>query len=104
MSASPTLPRTASRKNSLVQSSLDNLKRSVSVTGSSGCLQGGGQEVSSMVSADYELGKPIGFGSSAVVYIALYKPLNKNVAIKMIDLDMFERNQIDELRVRPLLF
>ncbi|KAL3898936.1 MAG: hypothetical protein SGCHY_002394 [Lobulomycetales sp.] len=98
MSASPTLPRTASRKNSLVQSSLDNLKRSVSVTGSSGCLQGGGQEVSSMVSADYELGKPIGFGSSAVVYIALYKPLNKNVAIKMIDLDMFERNQIDELR------
>jgi len=42
----------------------------------------------------------LGYGSSAVVYIANYKPLNKNVAIKMIDLDQFERNQIDELRVR----
>lgn len=52
-----------------------------------------------MMSADYELGTPIGFGSSAIVYIAKYKPLQKNVAIKMIDLDMFERNQIDELRV-----
>jgi len=52
----------------------------------------------SMDVADYEIGSPIGYGSSAVVYIAKYKPLNKNVAIKMIDLDMFERNQIDELR------
>jgi hypothetical protein len=41
----------------------------------------------------------IGYGSSAVVYEAVYKPLKKRVAIKMIDLDMFERNQIDELRV-----
>ncbi|KAF9930814.1 hypothetical protein BGZ67_005598 [Mortierella alpina] len=38
------------------------------------------------------------YGSSAVVYNAYYKPLNKRVAIKVIDLDMFERNQIDELR------
>jgi len=53
----------------------------------------------SMSVSDYEIGNPIGYGSSAVVYIAKYKPLNKNVAIKMIDLDMFERNQIDELRV-----
>jgi len=52
----------------------------------------------SMSVSDYEIGNPIGYGSSAVVYIAKYKPLNKNVAIKMIDLDMFERNQIDELR------
>jgi len=52
----------------------------------------------SMAVSDYEMGNPIGYGSSAVVYIAKYKPLNKNVAIKMIDLDMFERNQIDELR------
>jgi len=52
----------------------------------------------SMKVSDYEIGNPIGYGSSAVVYIARYKPLNKNVAIKMIDLDMFERNQIDELR------
>ena len=48
--------------------------------------------------AQYDVGSPIGFGSSAIVYIARYKPLNKDIAIKMIDLDMFERNQIDELR------
>ncbi|KAL1918481.1 uncharacterized protein VTP21DRAFT_3141 [Calcarisporiella thermophila] len=47
---------------------------------------------------DYEIKSPIGFGSSAVVYHAIYKPTNKKVAIKMIDLDLFERNQIDELR------
>ncbi|ORX56410.1 kinase-like protein [Hesseltinella vesiculosa] len=47
---------------------------------------------------DFELQQPIGYGSSAVVYSALYKPTNKRVAVKMIDLDMFERNQIDELR------
>lgn len=41
----------------------------------------------------------VGYGSSAVVYEAIYKPLKKRVAVKMIDLDMFERNQIDELRV-----
>ncbi|KAJ1552198.1 hypothetical protein HK405_012255, partial [Cladochytrium tenue] len=48
--------------------------------------------------ADYELGKPIGHGSSAVVFIATYKPLKKTVAIKVIDLDSFERNQIEEMR------
>ncbi|KAF9182705.1 hypothetical protein BGZ51_004491 [Haplosporangium sp. Z 767] len=47
---------------------------------------------------DYDIQRPIGYGSSAVVYNAYYKPLNKRVAIKVIDLDMFERNQIDELR------
>ncbi|KAG2196383.1 hypothetical protein INT47_012887 [Mucor saturninus] len=47
---------------------------------------------------DFDIGNPIGYGSSAVVYEAIYKPLKKRVAIKMIDLDMFERNQIDELR------
>src|SRR5690606_23011671 len=40
----------------------------------------------------------IGYGSSAVVYNAYYKPLNKRVAINVIDLDLFERHQIDELR------
>ncbi|KAJ3028062.1 hypothetical protein HDV00_010684 [Rhizophlyctis rosea] len=49
---------------------------------------------------DYELGPPIGYGSSAIVYLAKYKPFKKTVSIKMIDLDLFERNQIDELRVR----
>ncbi|KAI8876354.1 kinase-like protein [Backusella circina FSU 941] len=47
---------------------------------------------------DFDIGKAIGYGSSAVVYEAIYKPLKKRVAVKMIDLDMFERNQIDELR------
>ncbi|KAG0057511.1 hypothetical protein BGZ83_009150 [Gryganskiella cystojenkinii] len=47
---------------------------------------------------DYDVRLPIGYGSSAVVYNAYYKPLNRRVAIKVIDLDMFERNQIDELR------
>ncbi|KAF9988041.1 hypothetical protein BGZ65_012996 [Modicella reniformis] len=47
---------------------------------------------------DYDIRQPVGYGSSAVVYNAYYKPLNKKVAIKVIDLDMFERNQIDELR------
>lgn len=41
----------------------------------------------------------VGYGSSAVVYSAVYTPLNLRVALKMIDLDKFERNQIDELRV-----
>ncbi|KAI8906177.1 kinase-like domain-containing protein, partial [Powellomyces hirtus] len=56
------------------------------------------QDPMSMNIDDYVIGDPIGYGSSAVVYIAKYKPLNIDVAIKMIDLDMFERNQIDELR------
>ncbi|CAG8605746.1 5550_t:CDS:2 [Paraglomus occultum] len=47
---------------------------------------------------DYDILAPIGYGSSAVVYNAIYKPLNKQVAVKTIDLDRFERNQIDELR------
>ncbi|CAO3590121.1 unnamed protein product [Absidia cylindrospora] len=47
---------------------------------------------------DYKLGGVIGYGSSAAVHSALYIPRNVRVAIKMIDLDMFERNQIDELR------
>ncbi|KAJ3126437.1 hypothetical protein HK100_010240 [Physocladia obscura] len=52
----------------------------------------------SMRFEDYELGNPIGYGSSAIVYIAKYLPMNKIVALKVIELDMFERNQIDELR------
>jgi len=68
-------------------------------SGSSGSGDSPVEEVQySMNTTDYEIGNPIGYGSSAVVYIANYKPLNKNVAIKMIDLDQFERNQIDELR------
>lgn len=52
----------------------------------------------SLNSDDYQVGKIIGFGSSAVVHLAVYRPNQQSVAIKLIDLDMFERNQIDELR------
>lgn len=47
---------------------------------------------------NYELGEPIGYGSSAVVHVGKYIPHNKVVAIKVFDLDSFERNHIDELR------
>lgn len=52
----------------------------------------------SLNSEDYEMQQAIGYGSSATVYAATYRPLGKQVAIKLIDLDLFERNQIDELR------
>jgi len=41
----------------------------------------------------------IGYGSSAIVHAATYIPLDKEVAVKMIELDRFESNQIEELRV-----
>ncbi|KAG4098640.1 kinase-like protein [Neocallimastix lanati (nom. inval.)] len=47
---------------------------------------------------DYEIGAQIGNGSSAVVYVGKFKPSQKTVCLKVIDLDMFERNQIDGLR------
>jgi len=47
---------------------------------------------------DYEIGAQIGNGSSAVVYVAKYKPSQKTVCLKVIDLDKFERNQIEGLR------
>ncbi|KAJ3309519.1 hypothetical protein HDV04_005959 [Boothiomyces sp. JEL0838] len=52
----------------------------------------------SMNPEDYELKQVIGQGSSATVYLANYKLQNLPVSIKVIDLDLFERNQIDELR------
>lgn len=52
----------------------------------------------SMNVSDYQLGAVIGFGSSAIVYLAKYLPLALDVAVKMIELDHFERNRIDELR------
>jgi serine/threonine protein kinase len=52
---------------------------------------------------DYDILDPVGYGASAVVYAALYKPLNRRVAVKIIDLDAFERHQIEELRVYCLV-
>lgn len=59
----------------------------------------------SMSPDDYKLDQVIGQGSSAIVYLATYQKSSSScegkpqkVSIKVIDLDMFERNQIDELR------
>ncbi|KAL1916532.1 uncharacterized protein VTP21DRAFT_5723 [Calcarisporiella thermophila] len=46
---------------------------------------------------DYEIKYPIGRGATATVYYALYKS-KLPVALKILDLDRFQRNQIDELR------
>ncbi|KAI9225130.1 hypothetical protein BC828DRAFT_435749 [Blastocladiella britannica] len=47
---------------------------------------------------DYELEATVGFGSSATVYAAVYRPSRRRVAVKVMELDMFQRNQIEELR------
>lgn len=47
---------------------------------------------------DYETKNVVGYGATAQVAMAIFKPHNKKVAIKMIDIDKFERNQIDEVR------
>ncbi|ORX63041.1 kinase-like protein, partial [Hesseltinella vesiculosa] len=52
----------------------------------------------SRVSSGFILLLLVGYGSSAVVYSALFLPQQRRFAIKMIDLDIFERKQIDELR------
>lgn len=52
----------------------------------------------SMNVSDYKLDDAIGYGSSAVVHLALYIPTQAYVAVKIIDLERFERNQIDTLR------
>ena len=92
---SAALENAFSRKVSLSNSALGSQ--------SSSNLTNSEESTYSMNPSDYEIGQIIGYGSSAIVHIAKYKPLDKNVAIKMIDLDMFERNQIDELRVGGLL-
>ena len=71
---------------------------SVASAGSAASVADDGVQYS-LVPGDYQLGKVIGFGSSAIVYVATYRPVpGKPLAIKVIDLDQFERNQIDELR------
>lgn len=49
-----------------------------------------------MAFEEYSVGRKIGQGASAVVYLATYGQVE--VALKLIELDLFERNQIDELR------
>ncbi|KAJ3226966.1 hypothetical protein HK099_003758 [Clydaea vesicula] len=47
---------------------------------------------------DYKIISTIGYGSSAVVHLAKYLPLDSSVAMKEIDTDLFENHHIDELR------
>ncbi|KAG2176914.1 hypothetical protein INT43_007568 [Umbelopsis isabellina] len=47
---------------------------------------------------DYEVDILIGYGATATVHLARYLPTNEQVAIKMVDMDMFAPRQIDELR------
>jgi len=47
---------------------------------------------------DYELQLPIGYGASAVVYKAMYKPLNTLCAVKVINVDRMPLDGIDRLR------
>ncbi|KNE62628.1 STE/STE20/FRAY protein kinase [Allomyces macrogynus ATCC 38327] len=56
------------------------------------------QEVYSNDMDDYEVHETIGYGASAHVVLAKYKPTGRDLAIKIVDLDRFERCQIDELR------
>ncbi|KAI7898151.1 kinase-like domain-containing protein [Cokeromyces recurvatus] len=53
-----------------------------------------------MTMDDIEINKqqPIGTGASAIVYSGIYLPLNKRVAVKVIDLDFIGRDRIDALR------
>lgn len=47
---------------------------------------------------DYELQLPIGYGASAVVYKAMYKPLGQLCAVKVINVDKMPLDGIDRLR------
>ncbi|KAI9188653.1 hypothetical protein H9P43_000074 [Blastocladiella emersonii ATCC 22665] len=47
---------------------------------------------------DYVLGETIGIGASAHVVAATYLPTQRQLAVKVVDLDRFERCQIEELR------
>ncbi|GAA99220.1 uncharacterized protein L969DRAFT_60494 [Mixia osmundae IAM 14324] len=47
---------------------------------------------------DYELKDVIGFGASSVVYSAYFKPLDRDCAIKVIDLERCSSSAIDMLR------
>ncbi|KAL7748629.1 hypothetical protein RI367_006040 [Sorochytrium milnesiophthora] len=48
--------------------------------------------------ADYTIKDTIGYGATAKVVLAHFKPLQRDVAIKIVDLERYKRDQIDELR------
>jgi serine/threonine-protein kinase OSR1/STK39 len=48
--------------------------------------------------ADYELGAPIGFGASAVVHQAIYKPRKTPCAVKVVNLDKLPQSALHLLR------
>ncbi|KAI7869516.1 hypothetical protein BDF14DRAFT_1782209 [Spinellus fusiger] len=99
---SASLQRTQSNHAMRIPSSVGLSRRSMSISERPQDMQLPGVHVSENNWAhrieDFELKHPIGYGSSAVVYEAICKPTQQRVAIKLLDLDMFERHQIDELR------
>jgi len=51
--------------------------------------------------ADYEIGPAIGYGSTALVRLAKFKPLDRMIAVKIVDMELFEgaaSSQMDQLR------
>lgn len=58
---------------------------------------GGGQKSYTANPNDYKLLEEVGYGASAVVYRAIYLPLNEVVAVKCLDLDRCNSN-LDDIR------
>ncbi|KAJ1376041.1 Protein kinase domain [Sesbania bispinosa] len=48
--------------------------------------------------ADYKLLEEVGYGATATVYRAIYLPFNQLVAIKCLDLDRCNTNNLDDIR------
>ena len=96
-SSSSNSNRSSSANESRKNSALSPVVRNENSTANHGLLSEEDSLQFSSNSNDYEIGSAIGFCSSAVVYLATYRATGKKIAIKMIDLDRFERNQIDEL-------
>lgn len=78
-----------------------NLSRSLSsgVAGLKRVMETEQNDVYSTNYSDYVIQEVIGYGSSAMVKRAVYKPTGRVVAVKIIELEKFERNHIEDLRV-----
>ncbi|KAJ1967748.1 hypothetical protein IWQ62_001662 [Dispira parvispora] len=92
--SSPPLSTSWKESSHLGESTMEDIYRA---TTTESVLSTGGPSLSNDMD-DYCLDVAVGYGSSAVVYKAQHKPTQQVVAIKIIDLDRFERRQIDELR------
>lgn len=55
---------------------------------------GNGRKSYSVSRNDYQILEEVGDGANAVVYSAIYIPLNEIVAVKCLDLDRFNNNLV----------